>query len=104
MPSRETQRQSIDVDAVFDLLSDPYATEILSILGDGPTTAIELADRCNGSRVTVYRRLNRLEDAGLVSCDTRIRRDGNHCGVYRLAVRELTVTLTEDGFEAECRP
>lgn len=90
----------IDIDAALSLLGDEYAQEILEVLRKGPATAQELTDRCPGSKVTIYRRLNDLTDAGLVDSKPQIRTDGNHCKIYRTAVDEVTISLTDDGFEA----
>ncbi|GAB3678505.1 ArsR/SmtB family transcription factor [Halopiger thermotolerans] len=98
---RAEDESTVDLDATLALLGDDYAQEILAVLVDGPATAKELTATCPGSRVTIYRRLNRLEEAGLVETEIRIRSDGNHCERYRLAVDEITVSITEDGFEAE---
>ena len=90
----------IDIDAALSLLGDEYAQAILEVLREGPATARELTDRCPGSKVTIYRRLNDLTDAGLVASAPQIRTDGNHCKIYRAAVDEVTISLTDDGFEA----
>lgn len=91
----------IDIDAALSLLGDEYAQAILEVLRDGPATARELTDRCPGSKVTIYRRLNDLTDAGLVESAPKIRTDGNHCKIYRTVVEEVTISLTDDGFEAK---
>ncbi|AEH36056.1 ArsR/SmtB family transcription factor [Halopiger xanaduensis] len=101
---RRENEHGLEIDAALALLGDDYAQEILAVLIENPATAKELTERCPGSRVTIYRRLNRLEDAGLVETEIRIRSDGNHCERYRLAVEKITVSITEDGFESELRP
>lgn len=100
MACQRPRRQSVDTDELLTLLSDVYAMDILDELTETTATATELTDRCSGSKVTIYRRLNRLEAAGLVRSETKIRTDGNHCHVYRCAVSNVTISLTDDGFEA----
>ncbi|OVE83503.1 winged helix-turn-helix domain-containing protein [Natronolimnobius baerhuensis] len=90
----------IDVEAALTLLGDEYVQEIFAVLREDPATARELTDRCPGSKVTIYRRLNDLTDAGLVESEPQIRPDGNHCKQYRAVVDELTISLTGDEFEA----
>ncbi|ELY68994.1 ArsR/SmtB family transcription factor [Natronobacterium gregoryi] len=92
---------STDNGTILGLLSDDYAREILQALSEDPATAEELTDRCSGSKVTVYRRLNDLEENSLVSATTDISRDGHHCKVYRNALSEVTVSITGDGPEVE---
>lgn len=98
--TRRTVDVDVDADAVLSVLGDEYAREILEALADGPATVGELAERCAGSRVTIYRRLDDLEAVGFVRSGTKLRPDGNHCTVYRPTDRTLTVTLSADGVEA----
>ncbi|SDR27173.1 ArsR/SmtB family transcription factor [Natronobacterium texcoconense] len=93
--------QSLDTETVLSLLSDEYVSEILEALTDGPATATELTEHCSGSKVTVYRRLNSLEENDLVEVTTDIKCDGHHCKVYRNAINEITVAVTDDGPELE---
>lgn len=89
----------IEPDRVLELLADEYAREILQYLEQEPHATTELIDRCEFSRVTVYRRLNDLEEAGIVSVDIRPALDGNHKKVYTNELRELTLSVSGDGFE-----
>ena len=93
--------RTVDTDTALSLLSDEYSREILDVLTDGPATANELVEHCSASRVTIYRRLNSLEDAGLVRSRTKLRGDGNHCAVYRSTVETVRISLTDDGLEVE---
>jgi len=78
---------------VLTLLDDEYARRILGLLSEGSYRGRELSERCEFSRPTVYRRLNRLEDAGLVRSELRIDPDGNHCKEFFLVRDCLEVTL-----------
>jgi DNA-binding transcriptional ArsR family regulator len=77
------------------VLDDDHAREILRTLADGPACGRQLSRTCAASRPTVYRRLDRLEDAGLVAFDLRLDADGHHRRRYRLARDRLTVTVEE---------
>lgn len=78
------------------LLDDEYARRILTLLAAEPHGGRELSERCEFSRPTVYRRLNRLEDAGLVRSELRLDPDGNHCKEFALARDGLRITF-DDG-------
>ncbi|MFW6321382.1 MAG: ArsR/SmtB family transcription factor [Halohasta sp.] len=80
----------------IELLNDSYARELLTTLASGPRRGRELAEACGFSRPTVYRRLNRLEAAGLVGTEIRIAPDGNHCKEFSLVRDELRLTF-QDG-------
>lgn len=96
-------QESLDTEATLELLADSYAREVMNQLGDGPTAAPELVERCPFSRTTVYRRLDELEAAGLVDVTLELRRDGNHRRVYEPAIEELRVSVSDDGVTGAVR-
>ena len=81
----------------LDLLDDEYTREILVALCHGPRRGRELTAVCDGSRSTVYRRLDRLRAAGFVTTETVVDPDGHHCDAYRLTRDRLTVRIEADG-------
>ncbi|WP_242406259.1 ArsR/SmtB family transcription factor [Halostagnicola larsenii] len=97
----ETQEPDIEIEATLSLCSDEYAMEILEALKRGPSTAAQLRECCDGSRVTIYRRLNSLEDAGLIGSRVKLQCDGNHCKLYYPVVDRITIAITDDGFDTE---
>lgn len=88
----------LDTAEVLDLIGDEYVVDILRVLEGDPQPARELAEACDVSRPTVYRRLNRLSDAGLVDSRLAVSPDGHHRKVFRLMVTELTLEIGDDGF------
>jgi DNA-binding HxlR family transcriptional regulator len=82
---------------LLELLGDGYTQRILSALGDGPRTGSELLDALDISKPTVYRRLGRLEEAGLVETTRRIDPDGHHCKEYHAVVETIDVEFGSDG-------
>lgn len=97
----ETQESDINIEAALSLCSDEYAMEILESLKRGPSTAAQLRECCDGSKVTIYRRLNSLEDAGLIDSRMKLQCDGNHCKLYSPVVDRITITITDDGFDTK---
>ncbi len=97
----DTHEPEIDFADVMSLFSDEYAAEILEAIKESPSTAAELRECCEGSKVTIYRRLNSLEDAGLITSGVKVQVDGNHCKVYYPVVDRVTITITDDGFDTE---
>lgn len=81
---------------LLELLGDEYARAILEELSARPTGAGDLVDRVEMSRATVYRRLDRLEEHGLVVADVAIDPDGNHHKVFEPTLECVTVDL-DDG-------
>jgi DNA-binding transcriptional ArsR family regulator len=88
------------LDAVLDVLSDEYAREILAATSVKPMSAQQLAEACEMSEPTVYRRIERLREYDLLGERTEIRDDGNHHSVYTATLSELSVELDEGTFEA----
>jgi len=86
----------------LELLSDDCAREILSVVADEPAPARRISERLDVSRTTVYRRLDRLEEAGLLDAQLAYDPDGHHRKEFRLAVDELAVTVDADGVSVEC--
>jgi predicted transcriptional regulator len=85
-------------DEVFALLDDEYARSLLSATSHEPMTAPELSNQCDMSVSTVYRRLNKLEDCGLVGAEHVPDPDGNHTKRYEAQLDELVVSLTDGDF------
>ncbi|OVE84240.1 winged helix-turn-helix domain-containing protein [Natronolimnobius baerhuensis] len=91
--------EECDVETIGSVLEDAVARSILVHAQSDPVSASALADHCDVSTVTIYRRLETLREHDLVVASTVPERDGNHYKVYKTNVRRLSVTLTEDGFE-----
>lgn len=91
----------VQLEAALELLADEYAQSILQTLVGETLSASELTDRCEASSVTVYRRLNELEEVGLVVSEMKLDPDGNHRKVFSNALEEITLSLCPDGFEGE---
>lgn len=86
---------------ILSLLEDSYAREIVTCLREGPKPARTVAAKCDCSRTTVYRRLARLEEAGVVSASVRYDPDGHHRKRFHLCVDKITVELEAGGIVIE---
>jgi Transcriptional regulators len=82
---------------VLSLLSDDHARDILAATREGPAPAREIADQLNLSRATVYRRLNRLEKAGLVDSSLALHSEGHHRKQFRATVDGVSLALGDGG-------
>ena len=98
--SGDTEPQRVDAagEDLLGLLDDEYVREVLLALVDEPKTAAAIAADCDCSRPTVYRRLDRLTEAGLVTTSLSIGADGHHRKLFRRRFDGLTVDLREDGW------
>lgn len=82
---------------VIKLLSDEDCRTLLAT-ADTLMTAGELIDACDIPRATVYRKLNRLADAGLVDTSRRLRKQGRSPTEYR---RQVDTLLLHSGDDSE---
>lgn len=95
---------AVDSEAALAALNDPDCRDLLAAATDEARTAGELIDECAIPRSTLYRKLDRLTDAGLLEEGVRLRADGTHASEYRRAVEEITVSLSAtDGVEVGAR-
>lgn len=83
------------LETVVGLLDDQYARTILTAVSIEHMSATELADHCDCSLPTAYRRLERLEAAGLVAERTRPRTDGHHDTVYAATLDQVAIRLRD---------
>ncbi|WP_253738237.1 ArsR/SmtB family transcription factor [Halohasta salina] len=87
------------MEVLIDLLDDDHAREISAVIVDEPKTAREIVAQCESSRTTVYRRLSRLQEAGLLSTDLRYDADGHHRTTYYLRFDSLSIRLDTGGLD-----
>jgi DNA invertase Pin-like site-specific DNA recombinase len=84
------ERDSTDV---LRLMNAEYTQSILGAIQQESKSARAIADECGASRPTVYRRLNALEDAGLVDSGMVYDADGHHRTVFETTLEAISVDL-----------
>lgn len=80
------------------LLNAEYTQSILEAIRLDAKPARAIAEEVGASRPTVYRRLNALDDAGLIDSDTAYDADGHHRTVFETTLEAVSVDLASDGF------
>ncbi|GAB3020562.1 winged helix-turn-helix domain-containing protein [Natronobiforma cellulositropha] len=91
--------EELPVDEVFTLLADEYARAILTETVAERRSAPMLAERIDAARSTVYDRVHRLSNAGLLEEQSQVDADGNHYATYRTQVEWLHLKITASGLE-----
>lgn len=86
---------------ILDLLSDEYARDILAATSVKPMSAKQLADQCEMSQPTVYRRVEWLQEHGLIEEQTQIETGGNDYSVFAATLSEFSLALADGDFETE---
>jgi predicted transcriptional regulator len=82
---------------LLSLLNADYTTSILETIQQESKSARTIAEECDASRPTVYRRLNALEDAGLVDSGMVYDADGHHRTVFETTLEAISVDLVSGG-------
>jgi DNA-binding transcriptional ArsR family regulator len=95
--------RSPDPDTVFRTLADPDCRSILASV-DEPRTAKAIAERCDLSRTSAYRKLDALSEAGLVEERTDVRLDGHHTTTYVRDFEGMVVDYEAGDFDVEVLP
>lgn len=85
--------------AIFEAFADETTAEILVQTTESERSVDELADLVDASPSTVYRRIERLVEQGLLSKQLQLDRDGNHYHVYRAAVKRVEARLEDETIE-----
>jgi len=94
-----TTRKTNDDGEVLSLLGDEYARAVLEATAQAPRSGREIVEETGFSKATVYRRLDRLEEAGLIASQTVFDPDGHHRERFRLAFEGATCRFGPDGIE-----
>lgn len=84
-----------DRQAVFEALADPDCRDILATL-DEPMAAQAVADACDLSQTSAYRKLERLAEADLLAEGTGVRADGHHVTTYERDCSGIVVAVEDE--------
>jgi DNA-binding Lrp family transcriptional regulator len=100
-PNSEDERATVDSEQTLSMLGDDYAREILMAISTEALPAREIADRLDLSRATVYRRLNRLESAGVVRATMSYHPDGHHRKQFQADFDRLVLSIETDSIDVD---
>ena len=96
---RRGSESGVATGELLSLFGDDYTCEILRSLASGPASARAIVETTGISRPTVYRRLDRLSDAGLVGERLAVSADGHHRTEFRLLVERVAFEVAADGID-----
>ena len=86
------------IEDVLDTIGDQHARHVLAAISRESRSAKELAEECDLSLPTVYRRLEMLEEYDLVTDRTLVADDGNHYKVYESNFESTVISLEDDEY------
>jgi len=83
-------------------VTDEECCRILTAIETEAKPVKELSEECDIPLSTAYRKINRLQEAGLIEEKIRLSSSGNHTSVYEQQFDGAMITLSSDGeFEVE---
>jgi DNA-binding transcriptional ArsR family regulator len=88
--------ESRPIEDILNTIGDERARDVLAAVATETRSAKELAESCDMSLPTIYRRLELLQEHELVSEQTAVADDGNHYNVYTCNF-DSTVIKLDDG-------
>lgn len=92
-----------DPDEVFEVLCSDHSREILVAASSEPCSAQDLAEHCEISLPTVYRRVNNLVEQDLLEEQLRVDPEGNHYHLYISNFNAVQFEIEERRFVANLR-
>ena len=86
------------IEEILDTIGDQHARHVLAAISRDSKSAKELAEECDMSLPTVYRRIEMLNEYDLVTEHTLVADDGNHYKVYESNFESTVISLEEDEY------
>ncbi|MFH5800796.1 ArsR/SmtB family transcription factor [Haladaptatus sp. CMAA 1911] len=86
-----------EADNIFEVLGNAQARQILVLADLKPMSAQELADRCETSLPTIYRRINELVDYDLLRKQLQ-KEDGTQYQVFKTDLKKVCFEIENGGF------
>jgi DNA-binding transcriptional ArsR family regulator len=92
-----TDRETIG--SLLDALNDADARAICKATVESPRSAREIADTCDLSLSTTYRKLDALTEAGLLEEHTEVKTTGNNVNKYALRLDSVRISIRDGTFD-----
>lgn len=100
-PLAEAVSKEWEPETVFDVLESDVARRILVSASDEPMSADELAEACDTSLPTVYRRVNVLKEYDFLTEDRELDAQGNHYKTFETTLERIAFEIDADGFAVD---
>lgn len=88
-------------DNVFDVLGDEYARQIVALASLEPVSAQDLADYCETSLPTVYRRLDILDEYDMIEEQVQVDDEGHHYKTFATSLDRVCFEVEEGSFHID---
>ncbi|MFB6300429.1 MAG: ArsR/SmtB family transcription factor [Halobacteriales archaeon] len=88
-------------ETLFDVLASDHARDILALTSVRAMSAQELADHCDTSLPTIYRRINALLEYDLLQEETQIDEDGNHYKTFETNLERIVFEINDGAVDID---
>jgi predicted transcriptional regulator len=92
------------VEGVLEAMSNKYSREILTITRDSQKPAYKIAEETGIPISTVYRRVQKLRDLGLLRTSGEITLEGKRHALYQSKVKAISSTMAGEFINVEITP
>jgi len=96
-----SDEEAVSGEDLLELLGDEYTRRVLQAVVDEPKSGSDVVEDASVSKATAYRRLETLQEAGLVTSRTVFDPDGHHHEQFEALLDGVTVELGDDGVSAD---
>jgi predicted transcriptional regulator len=87
------------IEKILDTIGDEHARTVLAAISREPRSAKQLAEECELSLPTVYRRIETLAEYDLIEAQTLVADDGNQYKVYESNFESTVISLEEEEYQ-----
>jgi predicted transcriptional regulator len=89
------------IEEILNTIGDEHARTVLAAISRDPRSAKELAEECDLSLPTIYRRLELLQEHDLITERTAVADDGNHYNIYECNFDSTVITLEDQEYKVQ---
>lgn len=86
------------IEEILNTIGDEHARTVLAAISREPRPAKDLAEDCELSLPTIYRRLELLQENDLITEQTAVAEDGNHFKIYECNFDSTVIALKDDTY------
>ncbi|WP_248910245.1 ArsR/SmtB family transcription factor [Halocatena marina] len=88
-------------DTIFDIFASETARNILALASMKPMSADELAQYCDTSKPTIYRRINVLLDHDFLTANDKNDRDGIQYRTFTTNLHRISFEINDGGIDTD---
>ena len=96
--------QKEKIEEILQIMADKYSRDLLRVTQNFPKSAFKIADETGIPISTVYRRIQKLRDLGLLRTSGEITLEGKRHALYQSKVKAISSTVTGEFINVEITP